>query len=154
MKNLFVDQIPEYVGKEIELYGWVDSKRDHRKVVFIDLRDRTGIVQMVGNESLKEISPEDVIWIKGLVKERPEKLVNPKLKTGKVEVEVIEYKIISKAAPLPIPISTDGYEVEEEIRLKYRYLDMRRERMMHNLILRSQSRYFFALCFMLISCDV
>lgn len=142
MKNLFVDQIPEYVGKEIELYGWVDSKRDHRKVVFIDLRDRTGIVQMVGNESLKEISPEDVIWIKGLVKERPEKLVNPKLKTGKVEVEVIEYKIISKAAPLPIPISTDGYEVEEEIRLKYRYLDMRRERMMHNLILRSQVTTF------------
>lgn len=142
MKNLFVDQIPEYVGKEIELYGWVDSKRDHRKVVFIDLRDRTGIVQMVGNESLKEISPEDVIWITGLVKERPEKLINPKLKTGKVEVEVIEYKIISKAAPLPIPISTDGYEVEEEIRLKYRYLDMRRERMMRNLILRSQVTTF------------
>lgn len=142
MKTLFVEQIIDKIGEVVELYGWVDTKRDHKKIVFIDLRDRTGIVQVVGGENFKTLSSEDVIWIKGLVKKRPEKLVNPKLKTGLIEIEVKELKIISKAKPLPIPVQGEGYDIDEEIRLKYRYLDIRRPRMTRNLILKSKTTTF------------
>lgn len=142
MKTLFIEQTIEKIGQEVELYGWVDSKRDHKKIVFIDLRDRTGTVQVVGGEKFKGLSNEDVAFIKGLVKKRPEKLVNPRLKTGTIEIEAQELKIISKAKPLPIPVSSDGYEIDEEIRLKYRYLDLRRPRMFRNLLLKSKAVTF------------
>ena len=142
MKNLFIEQTIHKIGQEVELYGWVDTKRDHKKIVFIDLRDRTGLVQVVGGENFKKLSTEDVVFIKGLVKKRPEKLVNPKIKTGTVEIEAKELKIISKAKPLPIPSQGDGYDIDEEIRLKYRYLDLRRPRMFRNLLLKSKSVTF------------
>lgn len=142
MKNLFVIDTVDKVGKEVELYGWVDSKRDHKKIVFIDLRDRTGIVQVVGGEDFKRLVSEDVVYIKGIVKNRPEKLFNPKLKTGKIEIEAKELKVISKSLALPIPVNTDGYEIDEDIRLKYRYLDIRRPRMTRNLMLKSQVTTF------------
>lgn len=142
MKNLFIAETVDKVGKEVELYGWVDSKRDHKKIVFIDLRDRTGIVQIVGGEDFKSLVSEDVIYIKGFVKKRPANLVNPKLKTGMIEVEAKELKILSKSHALPIPINSDGYEIDEDIRLKYRYLDIRRPRMTRNLILKSKTTSF------------
>jgi aspartyl-tRNA synthetase len=138
MKNLFIEQTVDKVGEEVELYGWVDSKRDHKKIVFIDLRDRTGIVQVVGEENFKNLSEEDVVWIKGVVRVRPEKLINPKIKTGTIEIEAKELKILNKTKPLPLPVNTDGYEIDEEVRLKYRYLDLRRPRMYKNLALRSK----------------
>ncbi len=138
MKDLFVEQAVDKVGQEVDLYGWVDSVRNHKKIIFLDLRDRTGIVQMVGDEKLKDISPEDVVYIKGLVKKRPEKLVNPKIKTGTVEVEVKEFKVLGKSKTLPLPINTDGYEIDEEIRQKYRYLDLRRTRLTRNIIVKSK----------------
>ncbi len=142
MKNLFVVDTVSKVGQEVELYGWVDSKRDHKKIVFIDLRDRSGIVQVVGDERFKQLSSEDVVWIKGMVKKRPENLVNPKIKTGSIEIETKEFRIISKSQPLPLPVNTDGYEIDEDIRLKYRYLDIRRPRMFRNLSLKSQATTF------------
>ncbi len=142
MKTLFVEDTPNHVGKEVTLYGWVDTKRDHKKIVFLDLRDRTGIIQIVGGEEFKEAGSEDVVEIKGLIKERPEKLKNPKLKTGSIEMEGTSIRIITKAQPLPIPINTDGYEIDEEIRLKYRYLDIRRERMTRNLVMKSKMSMF------------
>ncbi len=142
MKTLFIEQTVSKVGQEVELYGWVGTIRDHKKIVFIDLRDRTGVVQVVGGEDFKKLSTEDVVYIKGLVKKRPEKLVNPKMKTGAIEIEAKELKILSKAKPLPIPIDTDGYEIDEEIRLKYRYLDIRRQRMTQNLIYKSKITKF------------
>lgn len=142
MKNLFIEQTLDKIGEVVELYGWVDTKRDHKKIVFIDLRDRTGIVQVVGGEEFKTLSSEDVVYIKGLVKKRPEKLVNPKIKTGTIEVEAKQLKIISKAKPLPIPVQGEGYDIDEEIRLKYRYLDIRRPRMTRNLILKSKTTTF------------
>ncbi len=142
MKKLNIEDTPKMVGKEVELYGWVDSKRDHKKVVFLDLRDRSGLVQVVGDEKLKEVSSEDVVCITGLVKERPERLINPKIKTGTIEIEASDCKIITKAQTLPFPINTDGYEIDEEIRLKYRYLDLRRARMLRNMTLRSQTTMF------------
>jgi aspartyl-tRNA synthetase len=134
----FISEIVDKIGEEVELYGWVDTKRDHKKIVFIDLRDRSGIVQMIGDEKMAVLSNEDVIWIKGLVKNRPEKLVNPKIPTGKIEIEVKGFKLLSKSNSLPIPIDSDGYEIDEEVRLKYRYIDLRRERMKNNLAFRSK----------------
>lgn len=126
------------VGEEIELNGWIQTVRDHKKVVFLDLRDRSGIIQVVGDEKLKNLSAEDVVTISGLIKKRPEKLINPKLPTGTIEMEATHVEVHSKAHPLPIPIDTDGYEIDEEHRLKYRYLDLRRPRMLRNLTLRSK----------------
>ena len=71
MKDLFVVDTVKKIGEEVELYGWVNSKRDHKKIVFIDLRDRSGIVQVVGGEDFKQLSHEDVVMINGLVKQRP-----------------------------------------------------------------------------------
>ncbi len=138
MKKLFVEETVNKIGQEVELYGWVDSKRDHKKIIFVDLRDRTGTVQVVGGEEFKDISQEDVVYIKGIVKKRPEKLINPKIKTGTIEIEAKEVKILNKTKPLPLPVNTDGYEIDEEVRLKYRYLDLRRPRMYKNLALRSK----------------
>ncbi|MBI3620527.1 aspartate--tRNA ligase [Candidatus Roizmanbacteria bacterium] len=142
MKNVFVIDTIEKVGQEVELYGWVDTIRDHKKIIFIDLRDRSGIVQVVGGPDFKRLSTEDVVAIKGLVKKRPEKLMNPRLQTGTIEIECRELKILTKAQPLPIPITGDGYEIDEDIRLRYRYLDLRRPRLTRNLILRSKATFF------------
>ena len=138
MKKLSVEQTINQIGKEVNLYGWVDTKRDHKKIVFIDLRDRTGIVQVVGGEDFKSLNTEDVVWIKGLVKTRPEKLINPKIKTGTIEIEAKEVQVLNKTKPLPLPVTGDGHNIDEEVRLKYRYLDIRRPRMYKNLALRSK----------------
>lgn len=142
MKTLFVEQTVDKIDQEVELYGWVDSKRDHKKIVFIDLRDRSGIVQVVGEKEFKLLTLEDVIYVKGIVKKRPENLINSKLKTGVIEIEAKELKIISKSSPLPLPVNTEGYEIDEEIRLKYRYLDLRRPRMTQNIIYKSKINSF------------
>lgn len=138
MKKISIEQTVHKVGEIVELYGWVDTKRDHKKIVFIDLRDRTGTVQVVGGEEFKALSEEDVIYIKGLVKARPEKMMNAKSKTGTIEIEAKEVKILNKTKPLPLPVNTDGRDIDEEVRLKYRYLDIRRPRMYKNLALRSK----------------
>ncbi len=124
------------IGQKVKICGWVNSRRDHGKLVFLDLRDRTGLVQVVGGASLSDARPESVLEITGLVKNRPEKLVNPKLTTGKIEIEAEEVRILAKAKELPLEIETDGLKINEEIRLKYRYLDLRRLRMASNLRIR------------------
>lgn len=132
-------------GQEVMLQGWVNTIRKHGKITFLDLRDRSGVVQTVvigeiGDSS--KIGNEDVVEIKGLVKERPANLANPKLPTGRIEIEVKDINIIACARELPFPIDNDGYAIDEEIRLKYRYLDLRRPRMTRNLRLRSQVTHF------------
>jgi aspartyl-tRNA synthetase len=138
MKKLYIEETPQKIGEVVELYGWVDTKRDHKKIVFIDLRDRTCTVQVVGGQEFKALSEEDVVYIKGLVKARPDKMANAKIKTGSVEIEAKELKILNKTKTLPIPVNTDGHDIDEEVRLKYRYLDLRRPRMYKNLELRSK----------------
>ncbi len=125
------------VGETVKLQGWVDTKRDHGKLTFIDLRDRTAKVQCVGYQKMGELTPESVIEIIGLVKARPERMVNKDIPTGTVEVDVQEYTILNKASELPIPVDSDGLEINEESRLRYRYLDLRRERMRKIVKLRS-----------------
>ncbi|HSW96909.1 MAG TPA: amino acid--tRNA ligase-related protein, partial [Candidatus Saccharimonadales bacterium] len=136
-RTLITDTI-EKIDQEVLLQGWVDTKRDHGKLTFIDLRDRTGKVQCVGFQKMGELTTESVIEIKGLVKKRPERMINPNIPTGTIEVDVQEYSILNKAKELPIQIDTDGLEINEEVRLRYRYIDLRRERMQKNIRLRSQ----------------
>jgi aspartyl-tRNA synthetase len=126
------------IGEKVLLQGWVEGRRDHGKIMFLDLRDRSGIVQMVGTKSLGDARPEDVVEVTGTVKKRPDAMVNPKITTGTVEVEIQTLTVISKARELPFPIDTAGYDVNEEIRSTYRYLDLRRPRMAHNIRLRSK----------------
>lgn len=131
-KRTLIGETPDLVGKKVRLLGWVNSIRDHGKLAFVDLRDRTGIVQCVTN-FLPKLTIESVAEVLGVVKERPEKLINPNLKTGKIEIEVEDIKIISLAQELPLPIEGDGFDIEESTRLKYRYLDLRRKRMAENI---------------------
>lgn len=126
------------VGETVKLQGWVNTKRDHGKITFIDLRDRSGIVQVVGGQTLRKLSSEDVVEIEGVVKKRPGKLINPKLATGTVEVEAQTVKLLNPAKELPFPIDTVGYDIDEVVRLKYRYLDLRRPRMAQNIRLKAK----------------
>lgn len=126
------------IGEKVRLAGWVYTRRDHGKLVFIDLRDRSGIVQVVGGKELGNLRPEDVVEVIGKVRKRPKEMVNPKIPTGTVEIEVEKIKILAKAKDLPFPIDTEGLEIDEELRFKYRYLDLRRPRMVKNLKLRHQ----------------
>ncbi len=135
MRTLTIDTV-QHVGKEVTLQGWVNARRDHGKIMFLDLRDRTGVVQMVGVKVEARI--EDVVEVVGLVKKRPDAMVNDKIPTGTVEIEIKTLTVLSKSQELPLPIDTDGYDINEEVRLKYRYLDLRRPRMQRNIRLRSR----------------
>lgn len=126
------------VGSIVQLSGWVDTKRDHGKVTFIDLRDKTGKIQCIGYQKMGELTPESVVAITGEVKQRPDKMVNAELPTGTIEIDVQQYEILNLSKELPIPIDTAGYEISEENRLQFRYLDLRRQRMQDNLKLRSE----------------
>lgn len=141
-RTLIADTINK-VGDTVKIQGWVQTRRDHGKIVFLDLRDRTTIIQAVlTGEQAGELSTEDVVEVVGEVVNRPEKLVNTKIITGSVELQIKELKILTKAETLPLPIDTDGLEISEEIRLKYRYLDLRRNRMARNLRTRSAVTLF------------
>jgi len=138
MLRCLVKDTIENIGKEVILFGWVNKWRNHGKIVFIDLRDRSGIVQAVYTGDKLDVGNEDVVKIIGLVKKRPEKMINPKIATGKVEIEIKNIEVIAKSEELPFPINNDGYDIEEEIRLKYRYLDLRRTRLAKNIKMRSE----------------
>lgn len=138
MQKTAAAETTKKVGEKVKLAGWVNSVRDHGKVTFIDFRDASGIVQCVGSD-LPRVTVESSVEITGEVKKRPENLVNPKIPTGEIEVEIKELKILSAAKEqLPFPLETEGYEIEEELRLKYRYLDLRRSRLQRNIRVRSK----------------
>lgn len=127
------------ISETVKLAGWVANKRDHGKVTFIDLRDETGLIQCVGiNDKLKDLSIESVIEVVGQINKRPEKLVNQEMATGEIELFVEDYQILNKSIELPISIDGSGLEINEEVRLQYRYLDLRRQRLQNNLRLKSK----------------
>ncbi|MSR75973.1 MAG: aspartate--tRNA ligase [Candidatus Ryanbacteria bacterium] len=158
-KRIHIVDTPNHVGREVELAGWVDVRRDHGKLIFIDLRDESGVVQMVVppdnkdlHDTADQVRTEWVIGVQGLVKERPAKMKNDKLPTGGVEIEVKGITILNSAETPVFELAGDGYEVSEEVRLKYRYLDLRRARLQHNIRLRSTlvdsiRQYLFAKSF-------
>lgn len=131
-------------GETITLAGWVHRRRDHGGVAFFDMRDRSGLVQVVfkpdlPNETLELVAgvrSEWVLQITGLVQKRPEGMLNPKLPTGEIEVIAKEIRVLNPAKALPFVLNDDAKLPEENIRLKYRYLDLRREKMRYNLELR------------------
>jgi nondiscriminating aspartyl-tRNA synthetase len=114
-------------GKKVRLCGWVERRRDHGQLVFIDLKDRSGLVQIVGEEGLGDLRISDVIEIEGKVRPRPKQLINPKLPTGKVEVGVEKIKILAKAAPLPFDTSKDWLDLELPTLLDHRALTIRHQ---------------------------
>ena len=139
MQRILIKETTKYTGQKVKLCGWVNTRRDHGSIVFIDLRDISGLVQVVLKPELaKDVRPEWVVCIEGLVKARPEKMVNPNFATGKIEIEAESLEVLSKAKTLPFEISKPKDEVNEELRMKYRYLDLRREKMRNNLILRQK----------------
>jgi aspartyl-tRNA synthetase len=140
-----------HIGEEITISGWIDTKRDHGKISFIDLRDRTAKVQVVlvpaslneASQSLiAEIRPEWVIRIRGLVKARPERLINTDLSTGTVEIEALSIEVLNTAITPIFPLDQDKNEMSEELRLQYRYLDLRRSSMYKNLANRHKVTQF------------
>jgi aspartyl-tRNA synthetase len=143
MTRTLISETISKIGETVLVKGWVNTRRDHGKIVFIDIRDRTGLLQVVLSPELANtIHPEDVISIEGLIKSRPEKLINPNLVTGKIEMEAAKVDSISKSIELPFPIDGEGLDINEEIRLKYRYLDLRRPRMTRNMRVRSEMTLF------------
>ncbi|MEO1375645.1 MAG: aspartate--tRNA ligase [Cyanobacteria bacterium J06635_10] len=136
------------IEETVTLYGWVDRRRDHGGVIFLDLRDRTGIVQIVSDpqrtplsyEQANSLRNEYVVKVTGRVSQRPDDSLNPRLPTGEVEIYVDNIELLNAVrSQLPFQVSTaDTEPVREDLRLKYRYLDLRRERMARNLQLRHQ----------------
>ena len=124
MERTLVTDTVEKVRKKVRLEGWADTIRDHGKITFIDLRDRSGVIQCVG-ESLQHVSPESAIEIEGTVTKRPEKLVNAKIKTGSVEVQIVKLRIISPAAEMPFDMGTEDLNLELPTLLDYRSLTLR-----------------------------
>jgi len=137
MKRIAIEETTKYIGKKVKICGWVHSRRDHGKIIFIDLRDRTGLLQVVfsGDKLANSLRPEWVISVEGIINKRPKGMINKELLTGKVELKPEKLEIISKAKTPPFEIASDK-KVSEEMRLKYRYLDLRRERMKENIIFR------------------
>ena len=139
-----------HIGMTVELAGWVDRRRDHGNLVFVDLRDRGGIAQVVFNPEISEavhkvadeMRSEYVVRLKGEVRARPKGTENPRLPTGEIEVVATDASILNTSKTPPFYINEET-EVDENLRLKYRYLDLRRRRMLNNLILRDKVVMFF-----------
>ena len=125
MKRTLVSDITNNLGKTVKVAGWVQNKRDHGKMVFIDLGDRSGILQVVGKENLSVLKPEDVVEITGLVKNRPQKDVNDKIATGRIELEAQDLNVLSKAEELPFDMAADNLNVELPTLLDWRALSLR-----------------------------
>jgi len=143
MHRFLVVEAAKHIGEKVRVCGWVNTRRAHGKILFIDLRDISGILQVVFTPLNKEVydlaqtlRPEWVIEITGQIVKRPESMINSKIETGQVELSAADLKILSQSETLPISIEEDGYDISEEVRMKYKYLDLRRERLKNNFIMR------------------
>src|SRR3989338_8618190 len=145
-----IKELPQKVGEEVTIAGWVDVRRDQGKMIFMDFRDATGYVQGVILPNAKEahevgtkIRPEWVVKVKGKINKRPDKNVQPEKPNGAIELEILSIEVLNEAETPPIDVRGDGREIGEEARLKYRYLDLRRPRLQKNIRMRDQIISFF-----------
>ena len=147
--RILVNELKDFLSKTVTVEGWVNSRRDHGGLIFIDLRDHTGIIQLVITPETKDsfalaetIRDEFVIRATGKMREREPDLINPNIPTGKIELVVDNLELLNKSEPLPVNTHDDGEKSSEEMRLKYRYLDLRRPSM-QNLLQRRSEYYRF-----------
>ncbi len=146
MLRTYIKDLTDHVGSEVSISGWVDIRRDHGKLIFIDFRDMTGKVQSVALPSNAEahavaskVRPEWVVRVTGLVNKRPERMISKNKETGEIEpngdieIELKKLEVLNEAETPAIDVRSDGSEIGEEARLKYRYLDLRRPRMQDNI---------------------
>lgn len=145
--RILADKLNDFLGKEVMVEGWVNSRRDHGGLIFIDLRDHTGIIQLVvtpeNEEAFKlaeSVRDEYVLKATGRMRERAPELINPNIATGKIELVVKELVLLNRCAPLPVNTHDDGPDSSEEMRLKYRFLDLRRPSMLK--LLSERARYY------------
>ncbi len=151
VERIFIEKTPDYEGKNVKICGWVHSRRDHGKIIFIDLRDRSGIIQVVftprlnsgqapQNEEIYKFADslrsEWVVSIEGKINIRPKGMQNTAIKTGSIEMAAEKLEVLNSAETPPFLPDTNGYEVNEENRLRYRYIDLRRPRLTGNIRLR------------------
>jgi aspartyl-tRNA synthetase len=144
MERTYIGDLQAHIEKKVTVMGWVNVRRDQGKMIFLDLRDKTGKVQMVALPNNKEalevaekVRPEWVLSITGKVNRRPEKNINKDDANGTIEIEITNIEILNESETPPFDIHEDGKNVDEEARLKYRYIDLRRERMQKNLKVRA-----------------
>ena len=146
MKRTLNKQTVEKAGEKVTISGWIDSVRSHGKITFLDVRDRSGVMQVVVNpeeiEVVEDLRGEWVVEIAGQLKERPDSMVNDDIVTGNVELKAEKIKVLNKSKTPPFQIDEDGKDVSEAIRMKYRYLDLRRKRMQENLRMRHKVSHF------------
>lgn len=145
MERTLARDLTQKIGQTISVSGWVNSRRDHGGLIFIDLRDHTGVIQLVINpdqadafELAESLRDEYVIRANGVIKEREEGLKNPHLPTGSIEIVAATIDLLNKSEPLPVAVRDDGQQSNEELRLKYRYLDLRRPTMQKRLKQRAE----------------
>ena len=145
MKRIHIKDLNDHREEEVTIAGWIDTRRDHGKLIFLDVRDETGKIQAVvlpgqatAHNLAGQVRSEWVVRIKGLVKQRPEKMVNPDEVNGNLELEVFEFEVLNEAQTPPFDLTEDTSDIEESVRLKYRYLDLRSLRMQKNLRMRSR----------------
>lgn len=139
----YIKDLKEHIGKEVTIAGWVDVRRDQGKMVFLDLRDASGKVQAVALPNHTEaleiaqiVRPEWVVLVTAQVNKRPEKNIKPGVFNGDIELEVLNIEVLNKAETPPFDVTSNGHEIGEEARLKYRYLDLRRPRLQRNMCMR------------------
>lgn len=148
--RVLIRDLHQHIGSAVTLKGWVDVRRDHGKLIFIDLRDYSGIVQMVGLPNHQEVHglasslrPEWVIAVTGNVNKRPERMVNKDQLLGDIEIEILSIEILNESKTPPFEINQDTLGIDEDVRLKYRYLDLRSARMQRNIRMRDKIIGFF-----------
>ncbi len=149
-KRIFIEELKNHIGTEVTILGWVDVRRDQGKLIFLDFRDMSGYVQGVvlpGATEAKAVGetlrPEWVVEVSGKVNARPPKNVQADKQNGDIELEILGIKVLNEAETPPIDVRGDGKEIGEEVRLKYRYLDLRRPRLQKNIRTRDAIISFF-----------
>ncbi|HBH71283.1 MAG TPA: aspartate--tRNA ligase [Candidatus Yonathbacteria bacterium] len=149
MERTYIKDLKDYVGKEVIVKGWVDVRRDQGKMVFLDLRDMSGKVQAVvlpnhveALEVAQRVRPEWVVCVSAQINKRPERNIKEGVLNGDIELEVLSVEVLNEAQTPPMDVTSDGHEIGEETRLKYRYLDLRRPRLQHNMRLRHDATLY------------
>ncbi|MCX6716096.1 MAG: aspartate--tRNA ligase [Candidatus Taylorbacteria bacterium] len=150
MQRTYIKDLKNRIGQEVVIKGWVDVRRDHGKIIFIDFRDSTGRIQSVAlpnnkdaHETASKLRSEWVIAATGIINKRPEKMVSKDEENGSIELELKKIEILNEANTPPFDVRSDGRDINEDLRLKYRYLDLRRPRMQKNIRQRDKIISFF-----------